>query len=62
MASTKSLSIDNNDSFQRRKTISGMFWGWITRLLLLIVTYVVNTALLDEIVGFLNDNMTDVAR
>ena len=39
-----------------------MFYSWLLIIILLLVTIVVNTALLDEIVAALNAEMPDVAR
>ena len=47
---------------QRRSTTSGMFWDWVTIIILLLVTISVNTSILDEIVAALNNEIPDVAR
>ena len=39
-----------------------MFWDWVLISILLIVTIVINTAILDEIEGLLNDQLQDLAR
>ena len=47
---------------QRRKTTSGMFYDWLTVIILLLVTIAINTAVLDEIVAALNEELPDLAR
>ena len=37
-----------------------MFWNWLIIIVLLVVTYVVNTALIDELVGVLNREVLTV--
>jgi hypothetical protein len=34
-----------------------MFWDWLVTIILLLVTVVVNTALLDEIVAMINQQL-----
>ena len=39
-----------------------MFWGWALTTLLLIVTIVINTAVLDEIENLIDDQLDGLAR
>ena len=48
--------------FQRRKVTSGMFWDWTLITILLIVTIVINTAVLDEIQDLMDEQLDGLAR